>query len=556
MSQASSLQSLHLILEDITAEINHTAQGIEAYAKAPAETHLIEVPIEHINRLKGVFTLLEFIGGQVFSLEMLSLLKKLPQQEAKVRRQQMDAASTALVKLIRYIEHISQKAFELPELLIPTINELRVCNNVSLLSESAFFKKNINKVRPEKDSVFVISEESAGKSRHFRQMYQIGLIEVLRQTNLIGGLEMMKKALNKLDEDCLLPKCPNLWWIAESMLDGFIANTLQMTKTRLKLFSQIDRQIRRVENKPEFLLNDAKVEMNSLANEMLYLVSISGVKTDKVQAVLQHFDVKDSPINDKLLRQESCSLHGLSNQDYHSIIEALVDEIEGVESLHLQGKEIGLGGDDLVEIKNKMVGLNNLLKILQIDDQIVRLTVTIDLVDKAVNEHRILSEKESSVLAIALSGIKQSVRESGEKKYSGLLSSKRDSLSKVQLKVCEETHQKIKQFILNFSDFINNNRKAVLLKGAPETLSQVRTGFENLKVIKAIEVLDGCQSYLAHYIIRNPRSTSEEAMLLFADIIGSLEFYLETLKYTSQPNPRIMKFAKNSLLHLNRLKNE
>ena len=58
-------------------------------------------------------------------------------------------------------------------------------------------------------------------------MYQIGFIEVLRQTNVVGGLKMMQRSMKLLDEECPRPNSPNLWWIAQAMLDGYINNALR-----------------------------------------------------------------------------------------------------------------------------------------------------------------------------------------------------------------------------------------------------------------------------------------------------------------------------------------
>ena len=52
---------------------------------------------------------------------------------------------------------------------------------------------------------------------------------------------------------------------------------------------------------------------------------------------------------------------------------------------------------------------------------------------------------------------------------------------------------------------------------------------------------------------RSPSKTSKEAISLFADTISSIEFYLETLKYTVKPNPKILKFAAKSAIKLNLL---
>ncbi|MET1257179.1 hypothetical protein [Aliikangiella maris] len=554
MTQASSLQSLHLLVDEITAEINQLTQDIESFAVDPDNKTLLKGPIKQINKLKGIFTLLEFNGAIVFFSETLALLERLAKGEKNERQKYLETVSTAIIKFLRYLEHISQKAFDIPQLLLPTINQLRVCYGNSELRESYFFKKGFNKSRLGKVKTLMITEESASKSRHYRQMYQIGLIEVIRQTNLDGGLTMMKKSLHKLDKDCVLPKSPNLWWIAQASIDGFVEKKLRLTKSRLKLFSMLDRQIRQAENKPEFLLVDSKSEINLLTNELLYLVSISGCRTKLTQQVCQHFSINNQIVNDELLNEELRILHGLTNQDYHSIVESLVDEVENLETLLLQTKVLSYTTEEIESIKQKMIGLNNFLKILHIDDQVVRITVVVELTNQVIEEKRKITPKEINILMIALKGLKQSVIDSGFEKYAGILSTQREILSSAQYKICKNAHEKVKQFITDFSDFIESNRKVVLIKESAKLLDVVTQSFTDLNETELATISNECVNYLNYYIIKNPRTISEEIILVYADIIGSLEFYLETLQFTKKPNPRIIQFAKNSLAHLKRLK--
>ena len=553
MAQVSTLQSLDLILEDVSAEINLSINALEQYSRSFKNAKALKKSLSHLQKLKGVFTLLEMTGAQRLAIDTIALIKRLPKLKPETRTRLLDVTSVALARLMRYIEHINQKPYDLPQLLMPSINDLRNSINAPVLGESAFFQNDGNKPRGGKNLVLVTSEESAAKSRHFRQMYQVGLIEVLRQTNLLGGLRMMQKAIHKLDLECPRPNSPNLWWIAESMLDGYIENRLSLTRTRLKLFSRLDRQIRKVENKAENLLDDNKLEMSSLTKEMLYLTSISGAKSKRVEKLLEHFQIKSGDITDELLRQESEELRGPTDQDYRSIAESLLEEITRIEKTLNHSQENDHDVDDLKHAMKQMTNLNNLLQILQVDDQSVRLTVAIDLIDSTIKNKQTLSEKDANILFIVLDSIRKAVDKSELAKYSGRTSPRRQQLTKAQKIIWNQTFDHVKELIKIITQFVNDNRKVLLLKECPEHISHISAGFAKLKVKQAEPILKGCSIFLEHYLVKNPHSTSEDALNFFADIIGSLEFYLETLSFTSKPSPRILAFAENSLLQLNRL---
>ena len=552
MSQVSALQSLDLILEDVSAEINLTINGLEQYSHDNENLNAIKKSIAHLNKLKGVFTLLEMQGAQRLVSDAIALIKSLPKKMPKTRQQLLFIVSTALARLMRYTEHVNQKPYDLPQLLLPAINSMRKSINAVELSESAFFVCDCNKPRGEKGLVLITSEESAEKSRHFRQMYQIGLIEVLRQTNVIGGLKMMQRAIKSLDGECPRPQSPNLWWIAMAMLDGFIQESLLLTQPRLRIFSRLDRQIRQVENKPENFHQENRSETRLLAKEMLYLAMISGATTTRVKDVLTHFDLQSYQISDKMLRDETLEMRGPSEQDYNSIAETLLEEIKSIIDALNNSRDNDFEPIDLKHTVKQMANLNNLLKILQVHDQTIRLSVAIDLINNAINEDQALTEKDINILFIVMESISQAVKDSELAKYSNTSSLRRTKLNKSQLSICEKTHKQVQQLMKNFLTFTKENRKTLLLKDVQSSLKDIASGFQKLKSEQANSIVEGCNVFVDYHLCRNPHSTSDYAINLFADIITSLEFYLETLKFTAQPSEKILEFAEDSLLQLNR----
>ncbi len=552
MSQVSTLQSLDLILEDVSAEINLSINSLEQYAKNSKQQTQLKKSITHLSKLKGVFTLLDMKGAQQLSVDTIKLIKSLPKKKQATQHQLLETISFALARLMRYTEHVNQKPHDLPQLLLPAINSIRNSINAPLLQESEFFNYEHEKTRNNRKLVLITSEESASTSRHIRQMYQIGLIEVLRQTNLIGGLKMMQRAMQKLDDECPRPNTPNLWWIAQGLLDGFIENSLVLTKTRLKLFSRLDRQIRLVENKPATLLKDSKTESRQLEKEMLYLTLISGATSHKVSSLLSHFELKPTDISDSLLRQETKEMRGPRDKDYVSIAEALLDEINDIKDALTNSQENKFEPVNLKQIHKQMTNLNSLLRILQVDDQSIRLTVAIDLINNAISSKKPLSDKDTNILYIVLESIGKAVGEDELARYSGLTSPRRQKLSESKMKVCNNTHKLVQELMSDFLNFTTQNRKATLLKTVHEKLAKIRQGFVKLKINNSIEIIDGCINFISHHLIRNPHTTEDSSINLFADIISSLEFYLETLKFTVKPSEQILEFAENSLLQLNR----
>lgn len=547
MPHSNNLQALDMIIEDLFTEINQSVSALDTFLRGKSKAQALQDTLEHLNKLSGIFSLLEMNGAKQLVLEITYLVSGIEKRNGNTQTKIIEIVSTTLLRLHRYLEHVNLKNFDIPELLLPTINQLRGVARKKPLSESAFFSANVNLARKNKEVVLITSESSANESRHFRQMYQIGLIEVIRQTNKAGGLKMMRKALEKLDQRCPRPSSPNLWWLAGVLMVCFIDESLYLSKDRLKLFSRIDRQIRNIENKSRSLYQNHKIEMDLLASDMLYLLWISQSKSNELTTLLKHFELSSASISDNLLRKEFIELSGPSQQDFNSLADAILQELSDIEVNLAPARLPNYQPNDIEPAMLQMHSLNNMLKILQVDDQVIRLSMAIDLIEKSIDSEKVLAERDINILHVVVDKIRTSVNESELAKYSADSSSTRTQLSKDMSKVRAEAHGVVKQLMEMISKFTREGKKILLLKPGGELLSKVRKHFISLDVKQAIPIVDQCSLYFINHLQQNPKETSNTEINLFADVIASLEFYLETMEFTAKPSERILSFAEHSL---------
>ncbi|MDH5433787.1 MAG: hypothetical protein OEY19_07565 [Gammaproteobacteria bacterium] len=549
MSPTGTVQSLDMILEDVSAEINLSINALDQYSKAPDDPKTLEKCNQHLDKLRGVFTLLEMSGAIRLIADTKTLLSGLSERSEDTRRDVLETISLALARLMRYTEHVSNKPYDLPQLLLGSINHVRAANHLPQLGESVFFKYNSNLIRDDKDPTFIEQRIPAYHSRRHRQMYQMGLIEVLRQTNIGGGLKIMQKAVNKLDKDHLIYDAPNLWWIAQGMLDAFISQELNINKNRLKIFSRLDRQIKRAETNSAESSEDAKLELGLLEKEMLYLAWIGAGNSDLIDSVLSHYDLEKAPYSDKKIREEAEELKGPSASAFNSITEALLEEITAIEEnmhLHKNSQHELTRLDDVLK---QLTNLSNLLKVMQIDDQVIKIKVGLDLLQQAIDEKTNLNEKNTNILFIVLDGIRNALENS---EFRQLTKGESDGskLSSEEMKICDETHKRIKDLIAKFTDFVANGNDTSMLADIKPMLENIRSGFEQLQVKQVSSVIDGSVNFINQLTSSPPDQISQGSIELFADIIGSLEFYLETLKVTATPSKQILEFSESSLEQL------
>ncbi len=550
MSTANSLQSLDLVAEEVIVQITKIATALEHYANQLTDVDYLELALGHTQKLKGIYSLLAMSGAQQLTRALADCLDLIGTKELTAKSKLIEATFLSLVQLERYTIHVRYKTYDFPQIVIPAINELRTAMHQPKLAESTFFFHSGLKPRSRSNVVNIITERSAEKSRHIRQIYQMGLIEVLTQSNLAGGLKMMRKALVKLDSDFPRLHSPNLWWIGQGLLDAFLSKNLKLSRPRLVLFSQIDQQIKQIENKPGFRIKDNKTKIKSLTKEMLYLTAISTTRSKCVNQIVAHFNLSEPLLTDKQLNQEINHLQGPTLEDYQALSKTLKKEIMLIEdSLH-QASQVDFCSFDLRKILQQMSTLNKFLKAIRLDEPTIKIGVSVSMLKRKILKNKLLSEKESAMLFLVLEHVKSQCNRFELRNKSDNRLYERKGLEGNLLLRCLSTHKKIKKLIGILTEFSARNRKVLLIKETPELLKAIKNGFEELNATEALPIIDNCISFLVFQLINQPKKTSEEKINLFADVIGSLEFYLDTLKFNVAPSRSILRFAQESLSKL------
>jgi len=554
MPDKTSLDSLNLVQDDLLKEINFAINALDSYLQIKDNNKALIKSINHLSRSKNIFNIFEMKGAQLLVIESIALIKSLTKHSShSVISNQLDIVSTSLVHLSHYVEYISQKQKDIPEILIPVINDIRKAIGKPANNEAIFFDFDINQASQNGHPSLNNNIDNIAQSRYFRQIYQIGLIEVLRKTNTRGGINMMIKALKKLETHCTHQSFNLFWWIAQAALIGFRENKLSLTSLRMKILSSIDREIKHIEYDHQLPLETAIINTNQLAKNMLYLLSLIEGENAIIDEVKTHFNVSNSPFSEIFLQHEFINIKKPSNNDFKSIGNTLIEEIDIIEGSVLFDKQGSFSADDMYESIKSIKNLNNLLKILHIENETLRLSRMIIIANKAVEEGVPLKDNEQKVLLLVLSSIKKLIAEDRLGNNSIESQKTSDKLTLAAEEIRQLGHKKIKRIMSEIHIFIENRRKVLLLQNIPELINDVSHAFEKLGVTATTSILSRVSLFVENHLMRHPKKISNESLEFFADIVGSLEFYLETLEQTTTPSIQILEFAQASLKQLNRI---
>lgn len=321
----------------------------------------------------------------------------------------------------------------------------------------------------------------------------------------------------------------------------------------MKIFSAIDREIKHIEYDNNLPIETAINNTNQLTVNMLYLISLIKEKTPLIDKVKSHFNITVSEFYEDALQQEFIRFKGPSSQDFESIGETLIEEIEIIESSVLFNDDDIFSVKEMNEAVKAMTNLNNLLKILHVENETLRLSRMIIISNNALKDEIYLKENEKKVLQSVLDSIKTLIEEGRLNENITTEHKKTEKLTVEAEKIRQLGHQNIKMIMADMHRFIKNGRVAKLLHNIPQLIKNVSQSFEKLGITAAIPILSRSSLFVEYHLMKHPKKINDESLELFADIISSLEFYLETLEKTTAPSNQILEFAHTSFTKLNLL---
>ncbi len=548
MAYQDQISSVSLISEHIRESINNAIQILEDYHNNPAPSDARKQAWAGVYQLNRVFTFIELPAAAVLTRDLCNLVKSLHEPFQEDQEPLLEAIIYSLTLLSRYIDFICSKPFDLPQLLFGPINELRAIAKLAPFTESSFFKAEHLKVRPDASTEPKLDKyEMAKVSRRLRQMYQMGLIEIIRKTNITGGLSMMARALKKLEQQCGCPLSPNLWWIAIGAVEGFQTGGLILSSSRIKLFAKLDLQIRELGRSDHNLNYQNRAKAENLAFELLYLVSLSDADDSTTQQLREHFKLEAMGLTERNLTQEFLLLKGLNEEDYASLFETILETVLKVQT-DLIAEEFEAKSSELSQLLQEFRQLHSLFSVLEYPDLQASLDNAVQQLTATTEKKEALSDDTRQECSDCLSLIETHIREHRSGQRGGKTALSRQLLTQAQTSACNNARKQIQQLFKQIESYSKQEHDPELLLSLPASLQRALDELSQLELKELIAITKELIVVGENYFVKQPATL--KALELLADILCSIEFYLETLENQHTPSPKILAFADENLAKL------
>lgn len=539
----SGASSLSLVRTELFTTMEEAESSLEHFIAERHNGSLLQQAVESLQQVRGTLNLIELAGGELLAQEVLEQATDIPAGAGEERDAQLSALSNALHVLRRYLENLDVRRQEMPELLLPAINNLRQAGGQPPLPESFFFSVRLDQARPRTPPAALDGAAKESQGRRLRHMYQVGLLGFIREQNVQASLKLMGRAMSRLDQLFANEPRGRLCWVAAAALEAQAEGQLLARKSRKQLFSRIDREVKQ-------LLGNGQYEApRSLLKELLYLVALSNSRGPLVTALRETFGLTPLPFTDHLLEEEYQRLAGPGQSVMRSLSSAIREELAGLKDM-LDLMERGtLQAESLSNLHALLGKLSKTLGMVGLSSAGNSLAAQLQTV-AGWGETRKPQPHELLKLADAVLYVEGMVAnlERGDRREGGPAPAQpgleaetfaQHQLYEARIVVVDEAQGGLALAKRAITAYLEANGDRMHLSNVPFSLQAVRGGLWFLGQERAALLVGACAEYIQKQMLDAPQMPSEQMLETLADALSSLEYYLEAgavLRPETQPS--------------------
>jgi hypothetical protein len=559
-----NLASLSIIQEELSNTLTHAATDFEAHMANGSDQTDIQSCREGIAQVGGTFRLIEYPGAALLADEMALLVDVIVDEERKTTDAMVNALIHSFFVLPRYIEFISIRESELPTIVIPYVNELRVGRRVDLLSEHHFYQGSI----PTMGLMDQTSEEPNIKLLlaslpRLQSMYQAGLVGVIKEPDSSLHYLFMGRSVSRITKLLGNHAQAEVWQLAGLVLNAFGAGDLEMTINRKRNLATLEKQMRSIVTKGEQgLVSDATAELKKDLLFMLMLTSYSGEGMAQLRAA---YSLPDLGISDNDIRAQRDSMHGPSLDTLESVIKVMTEEVRYAKDiLEIGSQNAGVESEDLATLIETVARISDTLNILNLsgpkatlDEQLTNIRQWQAQMDGTGLTRSDFQHAADCLLYIesALASLDRREVSVDDLNKANVLARKKivasSQLAQANQLVLEEAQAGIALAKRAITSYVEANFDIAHISNVGTTLNTVWGGLHMLNYNRAASVIKSCGAFVASHIDdRQPGEQRYQLLETLADALISLEYYLNELTSRHGANEKVLEIAEQSLAAL------
>ncbi|MHC8323478.1 Hpt domain-containing protein [Pseudomonas sp. GB2N2] len=549
----------YVALEWVKGEIAETLkvahQAIETLLDDPQATHALNECLACIHQVHGSLHMVEFYGAALLAEEMEQLTTALQQNRVSHRDEAIHLLLQALGQLPIYLDRVQNARRDLPLVVLPLINDLRSARGESLLSETSLFTPQLPDLLPLDKASLALLEPAdlPNVLRKLRQMLQMALVGLLREQDDETHLGYLATVFSRLEGLCGDAPLSPLWQVASALVEGMRAGSIANSPALRSLFKDADKELKRLLEQGMPAINQPAPP--ELLKSLLFYIAKAEHSTGQMLTMKDRYGLDDALPDSAMVDEERARLAGPDRDAMRSVLAALCEELVRVkERLDLFVRSDRQHTSDLESLLAPLRQIADTLAVLGFGQPrkviIDQLAVVLSLVQgQREPSDAILMDVAGALLYVeaTLAGMVGTV-EPESQEDSRLPTTDLTQIHQIVIKEARICLQQAKDMIV---DYIDADWDRQHLQPLPALLTQVRGALAMIPLSRAASLIDTCNHFIRDHLLLDPGQPGWEELDSLADVITSIEYYLERLSDDPESaSEQLLDVAETSLASL------
>ncbi|QXI00202.1 Hpt domain-containing protein [Pseudomonas monsensis] len=547
--------ALEWVKGEIAETLKQAHQAIEAVLEDPQAFPGLDECLDYIHQVHGSLQMVEFYGAALLAEEMEHLVEALQHERVSHRDEALHLLLQALGQLPIYLDRVQGARRDLPLVVLPLINDLRSARGESLLSETSLFSPQLPQLPPLSEQALALLEpaELPNVLRKLRQMLQMALVGLLREQDDQTHLEYLAKVFQRLEAMSGDAPLSPLWQVASALVEGMREGAIANSPALRSLFKDADKELKRLLEQGMRGLNQPPPA--ELLKSLLFYIAKAEHPTGQMLTMKDRYSLDDALPDSAMVDEERARLAGPDRDAMRSVLAALCEELVRVkERLDLFVRSDRQHTSDLDSLLAPLRQIADTLAVLGFGQPrkviIDQLAVVLSLAQgqREPNDATLMDVAGALLYVEAnLAGMVGTV-ETESPEEARLPTTDLTQIHQIVIKEARICLQQAKDMIV---DYIDADWDRQHLQALPELLTQVRGALAMIPLSRAASLVEACNGFIREHLLLDPHEPGWQQLDNLADVITSLEYYLERLSDDPQAaSEQLLDVAQKSLASL------
>lgn len=563
MSQdvAVNLNSLALVREELDAAIQRAAGEFEAYLLDPHNRSAIDNCGTDIAQVAGTLRLIQFGAAALLADEMAATVRDIAAAGGAAAEALAGSLSHAFFVLPRYIEFVIARRSAQPILIVAYANELRVARRQPLIPEYHFETRPLA-LTPARPLPGGEAPPNQAALARLRQMYQVGLLAILRQQNPALNLRLLARASARFADQAPTSSGQGFWYLAAAAAECLAENGLSLNLNRRRTLGNVERLMARYLKGGEEALVAALD--SGLRRELVFMLALSAHRGGLAKTVIGAFDIPALSPNDRELSELRDAMRGPGLEAIDSVVKVLKEELRNAKDiLEIASQNQGISAEELLPLQETLGRVADTLRMvnLKAPSEILRGQMLVvgrwaDAKNGVPPEDFLTVADALLFIESSLSGLYRNELTAGDLEQVSDAVRKQivadSQLAEASRIVIDEAQAGIALAKRAITSYVESNFDVIHIANVAVTLTTVRGGVEIMNHKRAASILKSCVAFIDSHSRDRQHSGPQRHQLLetLADALISLEYYLTELGAGRTPDDKILDVAQESIAAL------